>query len=96
MTKKNEVLVFEEKKVYWTTSLDVAEKFEKRHDNVLQTIRELQEQLPDFSRLHYKESIYTKRGKEYPCFNISRDGLSLLVMGFTGAEALQWKIKYIN
>ena len=27
---------------------------------------------------------------------MNRDGFSLLVMGFTGKEALQWKLKYIN
>jgi hypothetical protein len=29
-------------------------------------------------------------------FYMNRDGFSLLVMGFTGKEALEWKIKYIN
>ncbi len=27
---------------------------------------------------------------------MNRDGFSLLVMGFTGAKALEWKLKYIE
>ena len=27
---------------------------------------------------------------------MDKDGFSLLVMGFTGKEALEWKIKYIK
>ena len=27
---------------------------------------------------------------------MNRDGFALLTMGFTGKQALQWKIKYIN
>ena len=30
------------------------------------------------------------------CYDITRDGFSLLVMGFTGKKALEWKIKYIE
>lgn len=42
------------------------------------------------------ESSFINRGKEYlECF-ITRDGFSLLAMGFTGAKALKWKLKYIE
>ena len=27
---------------------------------------------------------------------MDRDGFSFLVMGFTGAKALDWKVRYIN
>jgi Rha family phage regulatory protein len=95
MTKKNEVLVFEEKGEFFTTSLDITEKFGKSHKNVLQAIEELSS-VAEFSRLNFKPSNYTKRGKSYPCFNITRDGCALLIMGFIGKEALQWKVKYIT
>ena len=43
------------------------------------------------------ETTYTnERGREYKCYNMTRDGFSLLVMGFTGAKALEWKLKYIQ
>lgn len=38
----------------------------------------------------------TERGKTYKEYLMNRDGFSLLVMGFTGKEALVWKLKYIN
>lgn len=31
-----------------------------------------------------------------PAYFLTRDAFSLLVMGFTGAEAIQWKLKYIE
>ncbi|MDE6092905.1 MAG: Rha family transcriptional regulator, partial [Ruminococcus sp.] len=34
--------------------------------------------------------------KTYKCYDVTRDGFSLLVMGLTGKKALEWKIKYIE
>lgn len=44
------------------------------------------------------ESSYTnlQNKKQYKMYKMTRDGLSLLVMGFTGQKALEWKLKYIN
>lgn len=42
------------------------------------------------------ETTYENRGKQYPEYLMNRDGFSLLVMGFTGKEALNWKIRYIE
>ncbi|WP_432442364.1 Rha family transcriptional regulator, partial [Campylobacter coli] len=36
------------------------------------------------------------RERKYPYYNLTRDGFSLLAMGFTGKEALQWKILFID
>lgn len=45
----------------------------------------------------FVESTYqNSRGKTYKCYLMNRDGFSLLAMGFTGKEALQWKLKYIE
>ncbi len=95
MKKNNEVLVFENKNEFWTTSLDVADKFDKKHGDVLELIRELDCSI-EFSQRNFTPSNYVKRGKEYPCFNISRDGLAFLAMGFTGKKAAAWKEKYIK
>lgn len=35
-------------------------------------------------------------GRAQRVFLINRDGFSLLAMGFTGHEALEWKLKYID
>lgn len=43
------------------------------------------------------ESEYVnERGRKYKCYELTRDGFSLLVMGFTGRKALEWKLKYIE
>ncbi|TIH12484.1 hypothetical protein D0S45_17585, partial [Marinifilum sp. JC120] len=78
------------------SSLLVAELFEKRHDNVLQSINDLD--VPDdFRRLNFQESSYiNKQNKEQPSFNMTRDGFSLLAMGFTGKKAMEWKIKFLE
>ena len=80
-------------------SLQVAEKFEMRHDNVLRSIDNLQKSL-----LNFEESsnmfIVSKRkadnGKYHRMYLMNRDGFSLLVMGFTGKNALEWKLQYIR
>lgn len=77
-----------------TTSLKVAEVFEKDHKNVLQSIENLAAEKS--AAKFFTESTYSSRGKEYPMYEMDRDGFSLLVMGFTGEKALQWKIKYIE
>lgn len=85
-----------------TTSLAVAEYFGKRHDDVLKKIRALQADCdPDFYLRNFAEVIAEyQNGKggtqKAPAFNITKDGFTLLVMGFTGKQALQFKIAYIN
>ena len=77
-----------------TTSLKVAEVFEKEHRHVLDAIRNLAAE--NSAAKFFNETTYKNRGKEYPMYEMDRDGFSLLVMGFTGDKALQWKIKYIE
>lgn len=69
------------------SSRDIARVFEKRHDNVIRDIENL-ECSKSFSLLNFEESIYeTERGKEYPEYLITRDGFTFLAMGFNGAKA---------
>ena len=79
-----------------TTSLNVAEVFGKQHKNVLQSIEALD--VPkDFGRLNFQPSSYTNtQGKDQPMYNMTRDGFTILVMGFTGKKAIKFKISYIN
>ena len=44
----------------------------------------------------FYETTFENRGKQYPMYLMNRDGFSLLVMGFTGKAALEWKLKYIQ
>ena len=79
-----------------TTSLVIAEKFGKRHDHVVRDIRKLVTQLPGGGVPNFGERDYIdERGKVQPSFSITRDGFTLLAMGFTGAKALQFKLDYI-
>ena len=78
------------------SSLEVAEKFGKRHDNVLRSIGGLLKNVE--TQKMFKKSMYidNQNKQEYPMYLMNRDGFSLLVMGFTGKKALDWKLKYIN
>lgn len=84
-----------------TSSIRVAEYFEKRHDNVLRDIRNLIDALPpDWRLLNFEETqieTLTPTGGVHhePAFEITRDGFTLLAMGFTGEKALQFKLDYI-
>ncbi|WP_024348457.1 Rha family transcriptional regulator [Lacrimispora indolis] len=79
------------------SSLEVAKKFGKRHDSILRDIDNL---IKTDSTILWSEmfieTTYKSRGKDYRRFDMTRDGFSLLAMGFTGSKAIQWKIKYIN
>ena len=79
----------------YTTSKDVAEKFGKRHADVLRAVENLVTQ-NCVAKSMFHESTYENRGKQYPMYLVTRDGFTLLVMGFTGPDALEWKMKYIN
>ncbi|WP_297900793.1 Rha family transcriptional regulator [uncultured Campylobacter sp.] len=78
----------------FTTSLSVAAVFEKRHDNIIAQIRALPSD--NFTALNFKVSEYVDTtGRKLPMYKITRDGFSLLVMGFTGERAYRWKIEFI-
>lgn len=80
-----------------TTSLLVAEKFNKRHDRVLRAIENLLGSLPKNGVSYFFRGTYKdKSGKSNPMYYMTQDGFALLVMGFTGKEALSWKLKYID
>ena len=76
----------------------VAEDFKKAHDKVCRDIDILKTQSPKLEvEKYFIESSYkSDRGRTYKEYLMNRDGFSLLVMGFTGKEALQWKLKYIE
>lgn len=77
------------------SSRDVAEHFEKEHKNVLRTIDDLVAQNSATKNM-FLEQTREYRGRDFRYYLMNRDGFSLLVMGFTGAKALEWKLKYIE
>lgn len=78
------------------SSRDVAEHFGKEHKNVLQSIENLTAENSALTQMFFKTSYTSGTGKAYPMYLMNRDGFTLLAMGFTGKEALAWKMKYIN
>lgn len=88
-------LVFVDNGKAVTDSLKIAEVFEKDHDKVLRDIRELGCS-SEFSLSNFGESTYVNgRGRQYPKFIITQDGFTLLVMGYTGEDAMRFKEQYI-
>ena len=77
------------------SSKQVAKRFGKLHKDVLESIRQIlvaENSATNF----YEETTFDYRGRKFPIYLMDKDGFSLLVMGFTGKEALEWKIKYIK
>lgn len=79
-----------------TTSLQVAESFEKQHKNVMQSIRNLTAKNSAVGNMFAESTYVNKQGHEQPMFYMNRDGFTLLAMSFTGDKALQFKLKYID
>jgi len=79
-----------------TTSLAVAEYFDKLHKNVLRSI-ELLDCSAEFSRLNFELTSYLdQQGKSRPMYYLTKNGFVFLVMGFTGEEAGRIKEAYIT
>lgn len=78
------------------SSRDVAEKFEKQHKDVLETIRFMTAENSALLSMFFLSEYTTVQNKKLPMYLMNRDGFSLLCMGFTGAKALEWKLKYID
>ncbi len=78
-----------------TGSLKVAKSFEKRHDNVLQAIKNM-DCSDEFRLLNFKESkCLNSQGKTQPMYFMTREGFMFLVMGFTGQKAASVKEEFI-
>lgn len=78
-----------------TSSRTVAEHFDKRHDNVLRDIENLKMSSLNLEGMFYKTTYTNDRGREYPEYLMTRDGFTLLAVGFTGKKALKFKLDYI-
>lgn len=79
----------------------VAKVFGKRHDvilrnisNIIETSADLNKEFTDhnFVVSEYKDTT----GRKLPEYLLTRDGFTLLVMGFTGKKAFEFKVAYIQ
>lgn len=89
------------KGMVYITSRMVAKKFNKAHKTVLRNIYTLlktdSERVRSFNMLNFKQISYRDdKQREYPEFLMTRDGFSSLAMGFTGSEAAEWRVSYIE
>ena len=82
----------------WTTSLQIAEVFEKEHKHILAKIDELPQDAfrkTNF-RLTERKAKFgaVERSERY--YLISKDGFTLLAMSFNGEKFYKFKVAYIN
>ena len=78
------------------SSRDVAKRFNKQHKDVLESIRNLSAENSAVCQMFHAREYLDAKNRAQPEYLMNRDGFSLLVMGFTGKEALTWKVKYIE
>ena len=82
-----------------TTSLVIAQVFDKEHKNVLRDIQNL-ECSPQFRQLNFELYEYSKEldigVRKYPAYRLTRDGFVFLAMGFTGKKAAAWKERFLE
>lgn len=85
-----------------TTSQKVAAVFGKRHGDLLKRIRALAAVLPADRLGYFAETVDMRENPSggalisSPAYQITRDGFTLLAMGFTGKKALSFKLSYID
>ena len=82
-------------------SLFVAAAFEKGHRHVLRDIARIIEPKSGLSEnficANFTLSTYKDaRGRKLPCYLLTRDGFTMLVMGYTGPKAMHFKELYIR
>ena len=78
------------------SSRQIAESFGKEHKHVLESIKSISAENSALTHMFFPTTYTAGTGKQYPMYLMNRDGFSLLVMGFTGKAALEWKLKYIQ
>lgn len=81
-----------------TTSRKVAEYFEKEHYNVIRDIEKLfsNDLKNELVKMFFISQYKDKKGETRKEYLLTQDGFSLLVMGFTGAKAMKFKLAYIK
>ncbi|MFN8828838.1 MAG: Rha family transcriptional regulator [Labrys sp. (in: a-proteobacteria)] len=83
----------------FANSRDVADYFGKNHRDVLRDIDNLIRNEPSLPLRNFAQGVYTLEttgSQQHRYFDMTRDGFTLLAMGFTGAKALKFKLAYIE
>lgn len=83
----------------FATSRDVADFFEKRHDDVLRSADKARALMPEEGFRNFAEGSYTHPqtgAQKHRMFEMTKDGFVFLTMGFTGTKAAAFKWRYIE
>lgn len=80
------------------TSMTIAEKFGKRHADVLRAIENTKKDCSaGFTERNFALSDYLdSTGRTLPMVLLTKDGFAMLMMRFTGAKAGAWREKFID
>ena len=93
-----ELVIMKDKQAV-TTSLQVAEGFNKRHTHVIEAIENKihsAENSAQYENMFFEGSYQDKSGKSNKMYFMNRDGFTFIAFGFTGAKADEFKLKYIQ
>ena len=94
--KAEELGLIEREGRIMVSSRNVARIWNKRHNDVLRSIRTA-ECSSEFRVRNFAQSSYKNaQGKSQPEYFMTKDGFTFLVMGFTGKLAAKFKEAYIN
>lgn len=96
---KNDLMIFERQEKAVVSSRIIAEKFGKRHNDVVFAIENKIRNLTTENfvvKNYFVETRFEHNGNWYKEFLLTRDGFSFIVMSFNGREADLWKLKYID
>ena len=100
-----EFQLYEKKDKPFCSSLQVAESFEKQHGHVLRDIQAIglsksgdtPENVADFYKNNFVRTTYLDtQGKKQPMYLMTKNGFTLLVMGYSGEKAMSFKVEYIK
>ena len=78
------------------SSREIATNFEKQHKHVIEKIENTRAENSAIQEMFIESTYIASNGKTNKELLITRDGFSLLVMGFTGSKAMNWKLRYIE
>ena len=106
----NEYKLYEKNGQIFCDSLQIAETFKKQHSVILKIVEgeqrdgvhinglldELNQSGGNPRDYFIKDEYKDSRNRSQPKYLLTRDGFTLLVMGFTGADALKYKLEYIS
>jgi Rha family phage regulatory protein len=96
-----DLIVSQKSSEFVATSREIAEAYGKIHYGVLRDIDRIRKYLPNFGAENYVAVETIKKnaiGGTYKVkhYEMSRDGFVMLIMGFTGKKAMEFKMEYLE